>query len=98
MTQLKQMPMPQAIGLSSDTWQGTSNSLAIAAVASIIASGPQQTMRHSQADFSTDRPNQIGHQPVVAGRSVVGAQMHGHTGAAEIVDARRILHGADAVA
>ena len=43
-TQLKQIPTPQAIGVSSETSQGTCAACAILATASIIGSGPQQTM------------------------------------------------------
>jgi len=41
-TQLKQMPNPQAIGVSRDSQQGIRLSAAILATACIIGSGPQQ--------------------------------------------------------
>jgi hypothetical protein len=39
------MPIPQAIGVSSDTTHGTRLSWANAAVAAIIGSGPHATIR-----------------------------------------------------
>jgi hypothetical protein len=41
-TQLKQIPKPQAIGVSNDNQQGVACAAAIFAMAAIIGSGPQQ--------------------------------------------------------
>jgi hypothetical protein len=41
-TQLKQAPKPQAIGVSSDNQQATDSCRQISATAFIIGSGPQQ--------------------------------------------------------
>ena len=90
--------MPQAIGLSSDTSQGTPNSWAIFVVASIIASGPQQTMRHGHGDSLTTGTDQVRHKPVMVQRAVVGAQSHLNAGLAEVVDAGQVFAAADAVA
>ena len=86
-TQLKQMPMPQAIGVSSETWQATPRAAAILATASIIGSGPQHTTLRPRR-FVQHLLGQFGHQSMMAGRAVVGARANLDSQPLEVVDAR----------
>jgi hypothetical protein len=56
-TQLKQIPIPQAIGVSSETWQGTPAVAAIPATAFIMGIGPQATIRRLWAGASAASPS-----------------------------------------
>ena len=54
---LKQIPTPQAMGVSSDTWHGTCASAATCVTASSIGSGPHATIRRPEAGSASTSRN-----------------------------------------
>ena len=76
-TQLKQAPMPQAIGLSSDTWQGRPS------CAATSRSGLHHRFRAAADErgramprLPHERLDQVGHQSAMPQRAVFGGQLH----------------------